>query len=168
MTRGAFSGPDGRARGQRRLFADGRFFHADGRARLLFDPVRPLPEPTDERYPFTLLTGRGSSSQWHTQTRTSKSAVLRKLYPREVYVEVSPVDARGLGIEPNETVSVVSRRATIEARAFVTHSVKPGELFIPMHYESVNKLTFAAFDPYSRQPAYKACAVALRRLVSAN
>jgi len=63
-------------------------------------------------------------------------------------------------------ISVVSRRATIQARAFVTHAVKPGDLFIPMHYDSVNKLTFAAFDPYSRQPSYKACAVALRRLVN--
>jgi assimilatory nitrate reductase catalytic subunit len=165
---GADRGADGRACGERRLFEDGKFFHADGRARLLFEAVRPLPEPTSERYPFTLLTGRGSSSQWHTQTRTSKSAVLRKLYPREVYVEVSPVDARNLGIEPNEVVEVVSRRATIQARAFVTHAVKPGDVFIPMHYESVNKLTFAAFDPYSRQPSYKACAVALRRLIGVN
>ncbi len=165
---GAGPGPDGSARGQRRLFDDGRFFHADGRARLFVEAPRPVPEPTSDRYPFTLLTGRGSSSQWHTQTRTGKSAVLRKLYPREIYVEVSPVDARSLGIEPNEVVSVVSRRATIQARAFVTHAVKPGQVFIPMHYDSVNQLTFAAFDPYSRQPSYKACAVALRRLVSVN
>ena len=29
---------------------------------------------------------------------------------------------------------------------------------------SANRLTFAAFDPHSRQPAYKACAVALRKV----
>jgi hypothetical protein len=28
-----------------------------------------------------------------------------------------------------------------------------------MHYREVNRLTFPAFDPYSRQPSYKACAV---------
>jgi assimilatory nitrate reductase catalytic subunit len=28
-----------------------------------------------------------------------------------------------------------------------------------MHYSATNKLTLAVFDPYSRQPAYKACAV---------
>jgi assimilatory nitrate reductase catalytic subunit len=150
---------------QRRLFEDGRFFHGDGKARLIVETPRPLPEPTSERYPFTLLTGRGSSSQWHTQTRTGKSPVLRRLYPREVYVELSPIDARSLGIEPNEVVSVVSRRASIQARAFVTHAVRPGEVFIPMHYDTVNKLTFPSFDPYSRQPSYKACAVAVRRLV---
>jgi len=28
----------------------------------------------------------------------------------------------------------------------------------------MNRLTFAAFDPYSRQPAYKACAVRINKL----
>ena len=34
---------------------------------------------------------------------------------------------------------------------------------MPMHYETTNQLTFAAFDPYSRQPSYKACAVNMTR-----
>jgi len=144
---------------QRRLFSDGRFFHPDGRARFCFEDTRPMPEPTDAKYPHLLLTGRGSSSQWHTQTRTSKSAVLRKLYPSEIYVEISPNDARELKISPNEWVSIHSRRASIKARAFVTHTVQPGQVFVPMHYEEMNRLTFPSFDPYSRQPSYKACAV---------
>lgn len=59
---------------------------------------------------------------------------------------------------------LVSRRASIEARAFLTHSVAPGQLFLPMHWSETNRLTFPAFDPRSRQPSYKACAVALERL----
>lgn len=149
---------------QRRLFADGQFFTADKRARFLFQEPRPLPEPPSKAYPLLLLTGRGSSSQWHTQTRTKRSDVLRRLAPSEVYVEIAPADAKQLGIEPDELVSVASQRAKIQARAFVTHSVKPGEVFIPMHYETMNRLTFAAFDPYSRQPAYKACAVRIAKL----
>ncbi len=149
---------------ERRLFEDGRYFHEDGKARFLFENERPLPEPTNEQYPFLLLSGRGSSAQWHTQTRTKKSAILRKLSPSELYVEVSPADARRLGIAPDEKVAVISQRARIQARAFVTHSVQPGQLFMPMHYETMNRLTFPAFDPYSRQPAYKACAVSLERL----
>ena len=149
---------------ERRLFADKRFFHADGKARLVFEAPRPLPEATDARYPFLLLTGRGSSSQWHTQTRTGKSAVLRRLHPQQLYVELNPVDARRLGVAPNDRVRLVSRRAAIEARAFLTHSVAPGQLFLPMHWGETNRLTFPAFDPYSRQPAYKASAVALERL----
>jgi anaerobic selenocysteine-containing dehydrogenase len=144
---------------QRRLFEDGRFFTADGKARLLVEANRPLPEPPSPDYPLTLLTGRGNSSQWHTQTRTGKSAVLRRLAPHGDYVEISPTDARSRGIATNDMVDVVSRRARITVRAFVTHGVQPGNLFIPMHGPTVNKLTFAAFDPYSRQPSYKACAV---------
>jgi len=144
---------------QRRLFADGRFFHADGKAKFCFEDSRPMPEPTDSKYPHLLLTGRGSSSQWHTQTRTGKSAVLRKLYPNDIYVEISPNDARDLKVEPNEWVNIHSRRATVKARAFVTHTVQPGQVFVPMHYSEMNRLTFPSFDPYSRQPSYKACAV---------
>ena len=114
-------------------------------------------------YPLTLLTGRGQLGQWHTQTRTGKSAVLRRLAARGDYVEVSPEDARARQIGSNDLVEVVSARARVTLRAFVTRSVRPGELFIPMHGPTINKLTFAAFDPHSRQPAYKACAVELRR-----
>ncbi|HKO49752.1 MAG TPA: nitrate reductase [Polyangiaceae bacterium] len=149
---------------ERRLFEDGRFFHADGRARLLFEKPRSVPEPADARYPFVLLTGRGTSSQWHTQTRTEKSAVLRKLYPSDPYLELSPVDASKLGMSPNEWVLVESRRGEFRARVHVTHVVRPGQVFVPMHYPSANRLTLAAFDPYSRQPSYKHCAVRVRKL----
>jgi assimilatory nitrate reductase catalytic subunit len=148
---------------QRRLFSDGRFYHADGRAKFIFEASRPMPEPPNKAYPFLLLTGRGSVSQWHTQTRTKKSPVLRKLYPANVYVEINPADARALGIKPNEVVHVESQRGSITAKAFITQSVHPGEVFVPMHYETTNKLTDAVFDPYSKQPSYKACAVRIRR-----
>ncbi len=147
---------------QRRLFEDGLFYHPDQKARFLFEAPRDLPEPPDKEYPFLLLTGRGTSSQWHTQTRTGKSAVLKKLYPDHVYVEINPLDAELLGIEANQKVLVASRRAEITARAFLTSTVQAGQLFIPMHYSVANELTFPAVDPYSRQPAYKACAVSVR------
>ena len=46
---------------------------------------------------------------------------------------------------------------------FVTPSVQPGQVFMPMHYATVNQLTLSSFDPYSKQPSYKACAVRVRR-----
>ncbi len=149
---------------ERRLFDDGRFFHVDGRAKFWFDPPRPMPEPASSEYPFLLLTGRGSASQWHTQTRTSKSAVLRKLYPEHIYVEVHPVDARLLGIRPLSWVEVASQRGELQAKAFVSPTVQPGQVFIPMHYSETNRLTDSVFDPHSKQPSYKACAVRLRAL----
>ncbi len=43
----------------------------------------------------------------------------------------------------------------------VTATVRAGEVFIPFHYDEqcVNLLTVAEFDPISREPNYKQCAV---------
>ncbi len=147
---------------QRRLFADGRFYHPDGRARFVFEKPRPTPEPPGDDFPFHLLTGRGSAAQWHTQTRTAKSDVLRKLAPKDPYVEINPADATALGLRPGEWVVVESRRGRARVRAFITPTVPRGNLFLPMHDGSTNRLTHAVFDPESRQPAYKACAVRIR------
>jgi anaerobic selenocysteine-containing dehydrogenase len=144
---------------ERRLFEDGLFYHPDKKARFLFEAPRNPPEIPDKEYPFVLLTGRGTSSQWHTQTRTGKSAVLNKLYPEQIYVEMNPVDAKSLGIGANQKALISSRRAKVTATVFITNTVQAGQLFIPMHYPAANELTFPAFDPYSRQPAYKSCAV---------
>ena len=149
---------------QRRLFEDGQYYHADQKARFLFEAPRPMPEPPTREFPLVLLTGRGTAAQWHTQTRTGKSAVLKKLAPESVYVEMNPADARRCGIQPQEWVHVESQRGQIRARAFVTNTVQPGQVFIPMHYDAANQLTDAVFDPYSRQPSYKACAVRVVRI----
>lgn len=143
---------------ERRLFEDGRFYHADGKARFIFEDVRSSPEPTDDSYPFILLTGRGTTSQWHTQTRTGKSPLLKKMYPPEVYVEINPEDAGRLNIHQNQWVFVSTKRAVVKAQAAIVATVKPGQIFMSMHYEETNKLTLAVFDPYSRQPSYKICA----------
>ncbi len=146
-------------REERRLFENGKFFHANGRAKFIAEEPRPMTELPSEKYPFILLTGRGSASQWHTQTRTSKSAVLRKLYPEHPFVELNPADARDLGVRPNEWVTVQSQRGELRAMAFLTPAVALGIVFIPMHYEVTNRLTDPVFDPYSKQPSYKSCAV---------
>ena len=150
------------SRDERRLFADGQFYHPDGKARFLCEEPRPPAEPVDATFPFVLLTGRGSASQWHTQTRTAKSAVLRKLYPQHCYVEIHPADAAELGIRQGDTVVVESRRGTVRANAFVTATVGQRRVFMPMHYPETNKLTYPSFDKYSKQPSYKHCAVMLR------
>ena len=146
---------------ERRLFADGKFFTPDSRARMLFDAPRPMPEPPCAEYPFLLNTGRGTSAQWHTGTRTDKSDVLRKLAPRSLVVEIHPADAARLAIADAAPVRVWSRRGEALATAVLTATVQPGQIFMPMHFEAVNRLTYPAYDPHSRQPSYKACAVAL-------
>ena len=83
------------------------------------------------------------------------------LYPADPYVEISPADARRLGVAPNDWVTLRSRRGHARARAFPTHAVAPAQLFLPMHGSATNRLTASVFDPHSRQPSYKYCAVSL-------
>jgi len=151
---------------ERRLFADGQFFTPDGRARFVVEDPVPEPERPSRHYPLSLLTGRGSSAQWHTGTRTSKSAVLRALAPDVAYVEIAPGDAAELGIQASDRVVVESARGSMRARALVAATVPVGHVFVPMHDAATNRLTFPAFDPISRQPSYKSGAVLVRRLHS--
>lgn len=147
---------------ERRLFEDGKYFTPDNKARILFTPPSPNPEPADKEFPFTLMTGRGTSSQWHTLTRTGKSKLLRQLAPSSAYVEIHPDDAAHHGLASGQMVLVRSRRGEIRASAYIAPTVQRSHLFIPMHYPEVNLLTHPSFDPHSRQPNYKACAVSLR------
>ncbi len=144
---------------ERRLFEDFRFFTAGGRAAIRFEPPAPPPGTPTAEFPMVLLTGRGTSAQWHTQTRTGKSDILRQLYPARCYVEIHPEDADRLGISESSAVEIRSRKGAITATAFVAGTVQPGQVFLPMHYAEVNQLTEPAFDTYSRQPSYKYCAV---------
>jgi assimilatory nitrate reductase catalytic subunit len=148
---------------ERRLFGDGRFFHPDGRARFVYEEPRPVAEPPSAEYPLVLLTGRGSSSDWHTRTRTGKSAVLRSLGEEDPYVELAPDDARSRSIRHGDGVEVASARGSMRAKAVVTATLQPGQVFIPMHYVETNRLTNPSFDPYSRQPSYKSGALEVKR-----
>ena len=150
----------------RRLFENGVYYTPNGKAKILFSPPAEMPEAPDSEYPFLMLTGRGTSSQWHTQTRTGKSDILKKLYPENVYLEIHPDDARKLDLQEGDAVIIRSRRGEMTASAYLAPTVQQGQIFIPMHYREVNQLTHAAFDPHSRQPNYKACAVALSRRAS--
>ncbi len=149
---------------QRRLFADGLFFHEDGRAKLIVDDISPMPESPDADYPILMMSGRGTVSQWHTQTRTSKSPVLRKLYPNDPYIEIHPDDAKAIGVLNGDPVRVTSRRGTLVADAMVVPTVRQGQAFMPMHYEATNQLTLSHFDPHSRQPSYKNSAVRVEKI----
>jgi assimilatory nitrate reductase catalytic subunit len=148
---------------QRRLFEDGKYYHADQKAKFIFAEVLEPDSTLSESHPFILLSGRGSSSQWHTGTRTSKSAILRKLYPKDIYVEICPSDAQDLKINDGELVKLKNERACIEARANITPTIKKGQLFLPMHYKSTNLLTHGSFDPDSSQPSYKYSAVNIEK-----
>jgi assimilatory nitrate reductase catalytic subunit len=72
---------------------------------------------------------------------------------------MNPQDARRLHVAGGDRVRISSPPGAATVVAFVTATVQAGQLFMPMHYRETNLLTFPAFDKYSRQPAYKSCAV---------
>ncbi len=149
--------------GHRRLFEDGKFFTSDGKAKLLFDPPRPPGEVPDEVYDLVLMTGRGSSAQWHTGTRTDKSALLKSLSPQHLVLEMHPKDIEQRDLEAGREVVVKSRRGQLVALLLSTPNVGVGSVFLPMHDSRVNLLTFPSFDPHSREPSYKHAAVSVER-----
>ncbi len=149
--------------GVSRLYQDGRFQHPDGKARLIALPFIDNNEWPDEQYPFWLNTGR-VVEHWHTRTKTGKIGNLNKFSPTP-YMEINPAAAERLNIKPMEYVRVVSRRSMAIVLAQLTQRVAPNAVFIPMHYyDCVNRLALGLLDPYSRQPAYKQCAVNIQKV----
>jgi assimilatory nitrate reductase catalytic subunit len=81
-------------------------------------------------------------------------------------VELNPADAARLRLVSGDPVRVTSRRGAVDGlTARVSATVRAGEVFIPFHYDEqcVNLLTRDEFDPISREPNYKQCAVRLER-----
>ena len=153
-------GADVALAGTARLYTDGHFRRPGGRADLRVVTPQPLRDPPTSAHPFILNTGR-TVEHWHTRTKTGRIAVLEGLAP-EAWVELHPHDAARLGIHSGDWVRVSSRRGTVERiRARLTTVVRPGEVFIPFHWNEacVNRLTDDEFDPISREPNYKQCAV---------
>ena len=147
-----------------RVFARGGFPTASGRARLV--PVTPPPvEPTVGA--LVLNTGR-VRDQWHTMTRTARSARLSRHYA-EPFVELHPTDANRLGIAPASLAKVESPHGRCILRALVTDRLREGEIFAPMHWTDetaptgrVDALVPARTDPHSGQPALKRARVTAR------
>jgi anaerobic selenocysteine-containing dehydrogenase len=75
-------------------------------------------------------------------------------------MEMNPDAARELGIAHMAYARLVSRRGETVVLVQLTQRVPRNMVFIPFHFhECVNRLTLGLLDPYSRQPAFKQCAV---------
>jgi len=155
------TGQPGTGRVDRRLFADGRFFTSNGRARLV--AVTPPPVATADGL-FVLNTGR-IRDHWHTLTRTGLSPRL-SAHLAEPFAEIHPDDARRLGASEAGLLRIESDRGAILVRALITDRIRPGSLFVPMHWTDrfasaarVDAVVPADTDPLSGQPGSKAAAV---------
>ena len=147
-----------------RLYADGVFPTKDGKAKLIPVNWEPFPDQPGKGFPFILNTGR-TVEHWHTRTKTQQVALLERMAPN-AWLEMNPDDARRLDLKSHEPVSLVSRRGRVDnVELRLTEIIAPGQLFMPFHFveTNVNEVTQDAFDPISREPNYKQCAVRVER-----
>ncbi len=145
---------------------DMKFYAApDGRAIVWLRPAKGPAEPTDKEYPWVLSTGR-VLEHWHTGTMTMKATELQRAQP-EAYVEINPDDAKKLGVRSGDMVRITSRRGEALIKARVVNIPRPGMVFVPWHWSDdnsmINRVTIDAYDPGSKQPEFKICAVKLAK-----
>jgi ferredoxin-nitrate reductase len=152
--------------GTERLYTSLRFPTPTARAR--FDPAahsEPADRPSPD-FPLVLTTGR-VANQWHTMTRTAKSADLLANEP-EPFLELHADDALSAGVADGEWVRVRSRRGQAVLRARVSEVVPRGTAFAPFHWGALhlragqgalNAVVASAIDPISKQAELKASAI---------
>lgn len=149
-----------RASGTPRMFEDGIFFTPSGKAQFVPITPRPPAHATSELFPLILNTGR-LRDQWHTMTRTGRSPRLTAHEP-EPFLQIHQRDAAYYAISDGELVNVGSQWGAAVVRARVSEDVKPGMVFMPIHWSNqfassarADALVNPDRDPYSGQPEFK-------------
>jgi assimilatory nitrate reductase catalytic subunit len=158
--------PQGAAQVETRFFANGGFFTADRKARLIApEPPRPRPG-VSERFPFRLNTGR-VRDQWHTMTRSGLSTRLANHAP-EPFVEMHPDDAVALKLTHGGFARVSTRYGECVLKVVVSDAQRHDSLFVPIHWSGatassarVGELVTSATDPFSGQPEAKSTPAAI-------
>lgn len=119
-----------------------------------------------------MLTVGRYLGQWHTMTRTGKVDRLQAMHP-EPRLQIHPNDASQFGIRDGELAAISSRRGCVTATAQVSDRIRPGTVFLPMHWGfsqpkacEANALMHEQSCPVSKQPELKASAVVVAPAVS--
>ena len=155
--------------GQARLYGDRHFPTPSGRAQLVAEQPLGLAEPPCDQFPLVLTVGR-YLGHWHTMTRTAHVERIRQRHPVPL-LEVNPADAAHHGLVDGALGQVRSRRGAVSAQVLVTDRIRPGTVFLPMHWGAsqeqaceANRLMHELGCPISKQPELKAAAVTLEPL----
>jgi assimilatory nitrate reductase catalytic subunit len=163
--------PSGAATGTPRLYAEGKFPTASGRACFKAVQHRPTAESTDARLPLHLNSGR-LRDQWHGMSR---SGVVPRLFAHtpEPVLEMHARDMERRGIANGDLVTLRNKRGSLRLRAAASPTLRPSHIYLPMHWGGrfmrglgVNALMPPATDPVSRQPELKHAAVQVEKLAS--
>ena len=162
----------GETTGKVRLYEDGIFPTADGKARFVSTVYKPVAEPRELRYPFSLSTGR-LRDQWHGMSRTG---TLGRLFGHvaEPCVQMNAQDMARRQLLEGDLVQVTSKRGSIVVPLQASAEVAMSQAFMAMHWggeylsglssigqplAGVNALTTSAYCPSSKQPELKHAAV---------
>ena len=154
---------------ERRLYEDGNFFTPSRKAQFKFEAPMENPLPLTDEYPYLFNTGRGSVGQWHTQSRTSEVQFIGDVSAREAYLFMNPGTAAAYDLQENDRIlvhSVNGEKAGFQVR--ISDQVREKELYAPIHYIECNKLTPSVYDPYSKEPSYKATPVWFEKMEGGN
>ena len=153
--------PAGQPAGTARLFADGGFFTADGRAQMKPLAMPALAAAISEAHPLLLNTGR-VRDHWHTMTRTGLSPRL-SAHISEPTVHVNPSDAVAYGLTDGGFARVSNAYGAVVLKVSLDAGVQPGSLFAPIHWSAqtasharIGAAVQPACDPFSGQPEMKA------------
>jgi formate dehydrogenase major subunit len=127
---------------------------------------KPPAEIPDQEYPFWMTTGT-EFAHYLTATMTRHCESLDREMP-ELITDLNPKDGKRLQVRHGDYVRVSSRRGSLVSKVQLTDRVKPGMIFMPLHFEEAmaNLLTNPALDPISKTPEYKVCAVAIDKIES--
>jgi assimilatory nitrate reductase catalytic subunit len=150
--------------GTPRLFEDGRFYHADGKAHLQVTTWRETGDPVSGEFPILLTTGR-VVSHYLSGTQTRRIGPLVEQYP-EPRLELHPTLAARHGIADGDWVRVTTRRGDMVIQALVVRTIRPDTVFIPYHWpgaRSANRLTHRTLDPRSKIPEFKVSACRIEK-----
>ena len=143
------------------MFLHGRLWERPVRGpRAPFSLVRhelPL-DQLDADFPLRLTTGR-RLEEYNTGVQTGSYASPTR---RGETIDVSPEDARRLGLVEGQSVRVTSRRGAVVAPVHIDEALRPGLTFMTFHFPddvATNMLTSDATDPLVGTAEFKATAV---------
>ena len=163
--------PEGAIEGQARLYEDGHFATASGRARFVSCEHRVTSESPNSRFPLHLITGR-LRDQWHGMSRTGNVARLYS-HEAEAMLHMHADDLARRGIGDGDLIRIRSKHGGVAVKALASTTVRPGQCFLPMHWGGnstgglgVNALTAPICDPHSGQPELKHAAVEIEKLAT--
>lgn len=152
--------------GRTRLYADGVFPTASGRAQFVDIGWRPAADKVSAHFPIRLTTGR-LRDHWHSMSRTALVPALTR-HVEEPELAMHPRDMQRHKLQAGELVKVRNKRGAIYLPVQPDDSLRAGVAFIPMHWGSaalggqgINTLTSRALDPQSKQPELKLAAVSV-------